>query len=74
MVLKHCSKIRMQLPSVLCAALGKLLVRLSNKIVDLDLAAFSEMVENRCCRSKKNVNCPNILLSSHDDQTGSVVV
>jgi len=74
MVLKHCSKIRMQLPSILCAALGKLLVRLSKKIVDLYLAAFSEMVENRCCRNKKNFNYPNNLLSSHDDQTGSIAV
>jgi len=52
----------------------KFLVRLYNKIVDLDLAAFSEMVEYRCFRSKKNVNCPNILLSSLNDQTTSVVV
>jgi len=35
--------------------LQKILVRLSNKIVGLDLAPFSEMVENHCCRSKKQV-------------------
>jgi len=52
----------------------KVLVRLSNKIVGLDLAPFSEMVENHCCRSKKNVNYRNIILSSQNDQTGSVVV
>jgi len=28
-------------------------VRLTNKIGGLDLALFSEMVENHCCRSKK---------------------
>jgi len=28
----------------------------SNKIVGLDLGPFSEMVENHCCWSKKNVN------------------
>jgi len=99
MVLKHCSKIRMQLPSILCVALsrvtplifcvtdfvsaiknetcqltcGKILVRLINRIVDLDLVPFNEMVENRCCRSKKHVNY-HIFLSSQNDQTGSVVV
>jgi len=36
------------------------------------LAPFSEMVENHCCRSKKNYH--NISLSSQNDQTGSVVV
>jgi len=40
----------------------KNLVRLSNKIVGLDFAPFSEMVENHCCRSTKNVNY-HILLS-----------
>ena len=30
-------------------------VRPSNKIVGLNLAPFSEMVVNHCCRSKKNV-------------------
>jgi len=49
-------------------------VWLSSKIVGLYLAAFSEMVENYCCRSTKNVNCHNILLSSQNDQTGSVVL
>jgi len=53
---------------------GKLFVRLSNKIVGLDLPPFSEMVENRCCISKKNLNYHNILLSSQNDQTRSVVV
>jgi len=38
-------------------------VRFSNKILGLDLAPFSEMVENHCCRSTKNVNYHNILLS-----------
>jgi len=32
------------------------------------------MVENHCCRSKKNLNYHNTLLSSQNDQTGSVVV
>jgi len=47
-----------------------------NKIVGLDLARFNEMVENHCCRSKKNVNNHNILLSSQNDQPGlwSVVI
>jgi len=49
-------------------------MRLSNKIVDLDLTPFSEMVENHCCRSNKNVNNHNILLSNQNDQTGSVGV
>jgi len=31
----------------------KILVRPSKKIVGLDLAPFSEMVVNHCCRSKK---------------------
>jgi len=48
----------------------KNLVRLSKKIVDLDLASFSEIVENCCCRSKKHVNYHNISLSSQNDQTG----
>ena len=52
----------------------ELFCALSNKIVDLDLAPFNEMVENHYCRSKKNVNCHNILLSSQNDQTGSVVM
>jgi len=52
----------------------KLLVRLSNKIIGLDLAPFSEMVENHCCKSKTNVNYHNILLSSQNDQTRSVAV
>jgi len=43
---------------------AKFFVRLSNKIVGLHLAPFNEMVENHCCRSKKNVNYHNILLSS----------
>jgi len=51
----------------------KIFLRLSNKIVGLDLAPFSEMFENRCCRSKKNVNY-HILLSSQNDQTESVIV
>jgi len=51
----------------------KFFVRLSNKIVGLELAPFSEMVENHCCGSKKNVNYQNILLSSQNDQTWSVV-
>jgi len=38
-------------------------VRLSIKIGGLDLAPFSEMVENHCSQSKKNVNHHNILLS-----------
>jgi len=38
-------------------------MRLSNKAVDLELAPLSEMVENHCCRSTKNVNYHNILLS-----------
>jgi len=42
----------------------KILLRLSNRIVGLDLAPFSEMVENHCCRSTKNVNYHNILLST----------
>jgi len=33
----------------------KKIVRPSNKVVGLDLAPFSEMVVNHCCRSKKNV-------------------
>jgi len=33
----------------------KNLVRPSNKILGLDLAPFSEMVVNHCCRSKKNI-------------------
>ena len=45
---------------------------LSNKIVGLDLAPLSEMVATHRCRSKKNVNYHNILLSSQNDQTGSV--
>jgi len=49
-------------------------MRLSYKIIGLDLAPFIEMIENRCCRSKKNINYHNILLSSQNDQTGSVVV
>jgi len=50
-------------------------VRLSNKIAGLDLApSFSEMIENHYCRSKKNVNYHNILLSSQTYQTGSVAV
>jgi len=53
---------------------GKFFVRLSDKIVDLDLAPFSEMVENHCCRSKKDIKYHNNLLSSQNDQTGSVVV
>jgi len=32
-----------------------------------------EMVEDHCCRSKKNLNYHNILLSSQSDQTGSVL-
>jgi len=48
--------------------------RLSNKIVGQDLGPFSEMVENHCCTSKKNVNNHNILLFSQNNQTGSVVV
>jgi len=32
------------------------------------------MVENHFCRSKKNLKYHNILLSSQNDQTGSVVV
>jgi len=53
---------------------GKIFVRLSNKIVGLNLAPFSEMVENHCCRSKKNVNYQYVLLSSQNDQTGFVVL
>jgi len=49
-------------------------VQLSKKSVGLDLPPFSEMVENHCCRSKKNVNYHDILLSSQNDQTSSVVV
>jgi len=49
-------------------------VRLSNKIVGLDLAHFSEMVENHYSQSKKNVIHHIILLSSQNDQTGSVIV
>jgi len=49
-------------------------VRLSNKIVSLDLAPFSEMVENHSCRSKKKGNYRNILLSSKNYQTGSVAI
>jgi len=49
-------------------------MRLSSKIVGLDLAPFSEMAEKHCCRSKKNLNYQNILLSSQNDQTGSVAV
>jgi len=48
------------------------LERPSNKIVGLGLAPFSEMVVNDCCRSKKKHNYHNILLSSQNDQTGSV--
>jgi len=44
------------------------------KWVGLDLAPFSEMVENHCCRSKKKVDYHNILLSSQNNQTGSIVV
>ena len=50
-----------------------MLVRLCNKIVSLDLTPFSEMVENHCCRDNKNVNYHSGLLSSQNDQTGSVV-
>jgi len=49
-------------------------MRLSNQIVGLDLVPFSEMVKTHCCRSRKNVNYHNILLSSENDQTGSVVI
>jgi len=35
--------------------------------------AGGEIVENHCCRSKKNLNYHNILLSGQNDQTGSVV-
>ena len=88
LVLTHCSKIRMQLPSIFCVALNslsvtplifcvtdivsaiknhqltcgkKFLACLSNKIVDLDLAPFSEaeMVENHCYTSKKNLKYHN---------------
>jgi len=52
----------------------KFLVRFSNIIVRLDLAPFSEMVENHCCRSEKSVNDNIILLSSQNDQTQSVAV
>ena len=45
-----------------------------NKIVGLDLAPFSGMVVNHCCRSKNRRNYHNILLSSQNDQAGSVVV
>jgi len=45
-----------------------------NTIVGLDLTLLSKMVENHCCRSKKNVNYHNILLSSQNDQTWSVVM
>jgi len=41
----------------------KFFVRLSNKIGGLDLALFSEMVENHCCKSRKYGNYHNILLS-----------
>jgi len=44
------------------------------KIVGLDLAPFSEMVVNHCCRSKKRRNYHNILLSSQNYQGGSVAV
>jgi len=40
-----------------------LFVRPAIKIVGLDLVPFSEMVENHCSRSKKNVNYHNILHS-----------
>jgi len=43
-------------------------------MVGLDLALFSKMVKNHCCRSKKKINSHNILLFSHNDQTGSVVI
>jgi len=41
-------------------------------MVGLDLAPFSEMVDNHCCRSQENYH--SILVSSQNDQTGSVVV
>jgi len=44
-------------------------MRLSNKIVGLHFAPFSEMVKNRYCRSKKNVNYHNILLYRQNDQS-----
>ena len=44
------------------------------KIVGLALAPFSEIVENHCCGSKKNVNYHSTLLPSQNDQAGSVVV
>jgi len=44
------------------------------KYVDLDLALLCKMLENHCCRSKKNVNYHKILLSNQNDQTGSAVV
>ena len=50
----------------------KILVRSSNKIVGLDLVPFSEIVVNHCCRSKNKRNYRSILLSSQNDQTGSV--
>jgi len=43
-------------------------------MVGLGLASFSEMVENHCCWSKNYVICHNILLSSRNDQTESVVL
>jgi len=35
--------------------LRKKFLRFFNEMVGLDLAPFRVMVENRCCRSKKNV-------------------
>jgi len=49
-------------------------MRLSNKIVGLHFAPFSEMVKNRYCRSKKNVNYHNILLYRQNDQSWSVLL
>jgi len=34
------------------------------------MAPFSEMAENHCCKSKKNVNYHYILLSSQNEQAG----
>jgi len=45
----------------------------SSKIVSLDLASFSKMIENHCCRSKKKVDWHSILLSSQNDQSWSIV-
>jgi len=45
-----------------------------NKFIGLDLALFSEMVVNHCCRSKKRRNYHSILLSCQNDKAGSVVV